>query len=364
MMTQLLKTAALKVDYIEDQRALDAHGALSLLVQPIVKKINQRLAEEKPARVRDNDIIASTWIPPIPSGPFGRLILNEARIAVGRFVPQTVSIEATRECGCNCDHCLIANDEEELDKSDIIRIIDEALELGACMITFTEGDPLLRDDIFELIRYVDPDKAVVNLFTPGIEMTMEKALMLKEAGLHNLLIGICSTDPAVHDKIRGLDGAHAKAVKAIETSLKAGLTVTMSTHIKGDQISQISELYDFASELGVHELSLWEGIPKAPDERLTQIDREKIIRMYKSINSTPEGPRLFANTYFEGEMLGCLAGRRWLHVGVDGNVRPCPYLGDSFGNVLDSSLQDIWKNIRRSKKFDDFKSTCPAMNLF
>ncbi len=363
-MTQLLKTAALSVDFDMDGRRLEAHGALALMVQPILNKINQRLSEEKPALVRMKDIIATTWLPPIPSGPFKRLMINEARFAIGRPVPQTVSIEVTRECGAACDHCLIKEGEGELDREQILRVIDEALDLGACIITFTEGDPLLREDIFDLIKYVDPEKAVVNLFTPGLDMTVEKAVKLREAGLYNLLIGVYSTDPAEHDKIRGVEGAHAKAIEAIKTALEAGLMVTMSCHVKAGDVDKIPALYQLASDLGVQELSIWEGVPNVPEEQLTQIEREKIIDIYRKVNATPGGPRIFANTYFEGQMLGCMAGRRWLHVGVDGCVRACPYLQESYGNILDSSLKDIWKAIRGAGEFEGFVCSCPAQNLF
>jgi len=331
-----------------------------MLVQPALNRMNHRLAEEKPALVRDKDIIASTWLPPIPSGPFKRLILSEAKIAIGRFVPQTVSIEVTREGRSGLNYCPPGDGEGGMEKTDITRVIDEALDLGACIITFTEGDPLVREDILDLIRHVDPQKAVVEAFTHGLEMTPEMARKLKQAGLYNLLVGVYSKEPEEHDKIRGFIGAHKKAIDAIEMGLEAGLLVTMSTHVKGNRVSQIPELYDYAKELGVHEFSIWEGIPESAEEKHTQIGRETILRFYKKVNRAPGGPRVFANTYFEGEMLGCMAGRRWLHVGVDGNVKACPYLQESYGNVLESSLKDIWNNIRRSKKFDDFKTTCPA----
>ncbi|MHC1630978.1 MAG: radical SAM protein [Methanotrichaceae archaeon] len=363
-MITLLNTIALKVDYDGDKRELLARGALASLVQPVLNKMAMRLAEEKPALVRENDIIASTWLPPIPSEPFKRLILNEAKTAIGRFVPQTVSIEVTREGGHNRDNPLMAECDGEMKKEDIIRIIDEALDLGACIITFTEGDPLLREDIFELIHHVDPKRAVVNMFTRGLEMTPEKAEKLKEVGLYNLLVGVYSVDSGLHDQIRGSIGSHQKAIDAIKMGLDAGLLVTMSTHVKGGQVSRIPDLYDYATELGVHEFSIWEGIPRTPQERLTQIEREKILRFYKKINQTSEGPRIFASTYFEGVMLGCMAGRRWLHAGVDGSVRPCPYMQESYGNVLDSSLKEIWNNMRISKKFNEFRSTCPAQDLF
>ena len=289
-MTQLIKTAALCVDFDREARTLQAHGALALMVQPVLKMINQRLAEEKPAQVRLKDIVASTWLPPIPSGPFKRLLLNEARTAIGRPVPQTVSIEVTRRCGANCDHCLIKEGDGELSHGEILRIIDEALEMGTCIVTFTEGDPLLRDDIFELIKHVDPEKAVVNLFTPGLDMTVEKAVKLREAGLYNLIIGVYSTNPEEHDRVRGVVGAHGKAVEAIRIALETGLLVTMSCHLKSGQVDQIWELYKLATELGVQELSIWEGIPKTPEEQLT-LDRtgEGSSISTRKINSMPGG---------------------------------------------------------------------------
>ncbi len=63
-------------------------------------------------------------------------------------------------------------------------------------------------------------------------------------------------------------------------------------------------------------------------------------------------------------MLGCMAGRRWLHVGVDGSIRACPYLKESYANIRDKSLKDIWKALRRSGKYDGFVSSCPAQDVF
>jgi len=363
-MIQLIKTAALSVDFDRDTSAMKASGALARVVQPVLQMINQRLAEEKPAQVRLKDIVVSTWLPPIPSGPFSRLLLNEAKAAIGRPVPSTISIEVTRRCGAKCEHCLIRDGEGELSRAEVFEVIDQALDMGACIITLTEGDPLLREDIFDLIKHVDPEKAVVNLFTPGLDMTVEKAVKLREAGLYNLIIGVYSTNAMEHDRVRGVPGAYEKAIEAIKTALETGLIVTMSCHIKSGQVSRIQDLYDLARELGVQELSIWEGMPKSPEEKLTLIEREQILEIYRKINSTPGGPRLFANTYFEGQMLGCMAGRRWMHVAVDGRVRGCPYLADSYASVKEGGLKRAWKALRSSGQFEGFLSHCPAQDIF
>ena len=347
-------------EYKNNMIQLRADGTLGGLCSPLITRINARLSEEKPARIDDEAVIISTWLPPIPSGAFKRLIAAEVSILLGKYVPETVSFEITRECGCDCEHCVVSGGEGELDTEIIKKAIDDALDMGAFIITFTEGDPMLREDILDLVRYVDKERAIVNIFTPGFEVTPEKALELKEAGLHNLLVSIYSPDPEKHDNVRRTSGAHQKAVEAIKNGLDAGLLVTMATHISPDRMKELDSLYDFATELGVHEFSAWESVPKkAGDAILTDADRQTIVDMYHRINSTPGGVRMFSNTYFEGEMLGCMAGRRWLHICVDGETKPCPYMPFSFGNIQDAPLQELWKNIRSTKMFKkDFNNGC------
>jgi MoaA/NifB/PqqE/SkfB family radical SAM enzyme len=339
---------------------LTASGALSVACGPALKRINERLREEKPVRVDEDSIIASTWMPPIPSKVFNRLIRAEVSCALGKYVPETVSIELTRECKCNCEHCTVSEGEGEMTTDQIKGIIDQALDMGAFIITFTEGDPLLRDDIFELVEYVDKDKAIVNIFTPGTEMTPEKAARLKDAGLHSLLISIYSTDPAKHNQTRRLEGAYNWAVDAIKMGLDAGLLVTMTTHISPARMHELPGLYEFAGELGVHEFSIWESVAKrAGDPVISEQDRKVILDMHHTCNQPGPGPRVFTSSFFEGEMLGCMAGRRWAHVCVDGGVKACPYMPFEFGNVLDENgLSGAWKTIRSLKDFKERRNLC------
>jgi MoaA/NifB/PqqE/SkfB family radical SAM enzyme len=303
---------SIDLKHMEGILQLDASGHLRAVCTPFLNKINACLKEEKPALVDEDRVIASTWLPPIPGKVFNRLLYAETQIALGKYVPETASFEITRECKCNCEHCVVSGGEGDMDIDSIKRAIDEALDMGAFIITFTEGDPLLREEIFELIEYVDKDRAIVNIFTPGTEITPEVAKRLKDAGLHSLLVSVYSTDPKKHDLVRRLDNAYDMATAAIKCGLDAGLLVTMTTHVSPKNINELQEMYDLASELGVHEFSLWESVPKqAGDAILSDDDRKVILDMYHKVNSTKGGPRIFSNTFFEGEMLGCLAGQRW-----------------------------------------------------
>jgi MoaA/NifB/PqqE/SkfB family radical SAM enzyme len=340
-----------------DNLELEASGTLKAACSPILKKINSRLREEKPALVLEDRVIASAWFPPIPGPVFKRLIFAEIQIALGKYIPETLSIELTRQNSSRYPPGVVV---DELDTDTIKRIIDEALELGTFIITFTENDPLLREEVFELISYVDKKKAIVNCSTWGTDFSKETALRLKEAGLHSLMVGIYSTDPEKHDSIRKSEGAYERAVSAIKLALEAGLMVVMTTHASSSNIQELPALYALASELGVQEFSVWEAMPKNRNEyAITDDNRKVILEMYHRINANPENPRMFSNTYFEGQMMGAMAGRRWMHVTADGDVKPSPYPPFSFGNVKNEPLKELWQKIRSYPYFQKQKYLTP-----
>lgn len=336
----IVSIAGLRV--FADRNGLRARGALAPLVQPVLSRMNERMGGEKPAAIgEDGSVVMSTWLPPIPSGAFRRLVHAEMIRPLGMHTPSTLSIEITRRCRCRCEHCEVAREGGEMSTERIIDVLSQALDMGTCIITLTEGDPLLKDGVMDIISSVD-ERAVVNMFTPGTDMTPELAAELKEVGLHTLMVSVYSTEPSVHDAVRHLDGAFDAAVRAIRYGLDAGLLVAMCTHVSHDTVNGLEALYKLACELGVHEFSVWEATKNPPSQQ----DRKKIVEMYHRVNTSPDGPRMFASTVFEGIDFGCLAGRRWMHVGVNGEVRGCPYVPLSFGNVHEEPLEEIWKRIR------------------
>ena len=68
---------------------------------------------------------------------------------------------------------------------------------------------------------------------------------------------------------------------------------------------------------------------------------------------------MFANTYFEGQMLGAMAGRRWMHVTADGDVKPSPYPPFSFGNIKEESLKEAWQKNQELPLFPEAEKPDP-----
>ncbi|UOY09715.1 radical SAM/SPASM domain-containing protein [Methanonatronarchaeum sp. AMET6-2] len=345
------------LDISRDKMELGARGPLSSFAKPALKKINPLLRNEKPVEVGEEKVVVSTWLPPIPSRPFERAVKNEVNTyLLGRNYPQAVSLNIS-ECSLYCDECNILGDGSQLETELVERFIGQAQDLGAISIGFAEGDPLLRDDIFDLIRQVDQERSIVNVFTPGPHMNKDNASKLKEAGVHAVITGIKSPVPEEHDEARGLEGAFDAACSGMVNAVEAGLYVSMHVHVKPGLVEtdKVREIYSLAEELGVHELTLWDTHPTWGYKDNTEImleprHREKLLDLRKKANNSNEGPRVFYNGYFESEdFFGCMAGKRWLNLIHNGDVTPCTYVPITFGNIKKDSLKEIWRRMNRFK---------------
>ncbi len=364
------KGIEIRLEVTEDRTKLKSSGPLSLPCAPIIRYVNSMLQNEKPIEVKDDSVILTTWLPPIPSRPFRRALKAEIDILLRRkYAPQAISINAFKSCSCRCAHCnMVQSPDEELTTGELKDFIDQVIGLGAISIGFAEGDPLLREDLVDLVDHVDKDKAIASIFTPGILLTEEKAIHLKKAGLYATIIGLRSPIPAEHDAARGVKGAFEKATQSMKNAVKAGLYVSMHTHANPSLIEsgKLEWLYDLATQLGVHELTVWEGIPTwsyIDNEGMVLNDghRKHILDMYKRVNSTPEGPRMFSMTFFESpNIFGCMAGRRWLNLVDSGDLTPCTYMPISFGNIKEERVKDIWGRMR---KFPEFKRKISCLML-
>jgi MoaA/NifB/PqqE/SkfB family radical SAM enzyme len=340
-------------------------GTLSQVARPIIKRINKIFLEEKPISVEDQ-IIFSSWAPPVPSTAFDRLISALIAAVMKKRVPDQASIGITMRCPNNCIHCgaadIIAGPEPTLDE--VNRIIDESIELGTYLISFDGGEPMLRSDLADMVRHVDKSKAIAISFTSGYGLSAEKAKELKNAGLYAVLISLDSPDPKEHDRIRGRTGCYEDVMNGISNSLDAGLLTGLFVVITPDNIDDLEEFYNLAQDKGIHEISLYEIVAVGrwldhESETINSNDVARLARFQQEKNKLKDGPRVIAFPYFMGpDMFGCFAGKRWVHITSGGDVLPCAYTPLSFGNVRNEPLKDIWKRIGKEPVYKKSAPSC------
>ncbi|RKY12906.1 MAG: hypothetical protein DRP63_10230, partial [Planctomycetota bacterium] len=155
---------------------------------------------------KDGRVVYNLYSPPQPSKAGIRALVRKLKERVFGYVfPATANIAVTAKCQCKCVHCSFARFKrtgaKELTTEQLKSAVKQSLDLGANLIIFVGGEPLLHPDICELIRSVPKDKAIVSIFTNGWALTDETAKELAEAGLDNLYISIDSPIPEEHDSL-------------------------------------------------------------------------------------------------------------------------------------------------------------------
>jgi MoaA/NifB/PqqE/SkfB family radical SAM enzyme len=318
---------------------LESEGALNPIAKPIINRINNIFQDEKPIYVGDENLIFSTWVPPIPGEVFNRLINAEISSILKKRVPDQLSIGITARCPNNCIHCGAADivTKSELTIDQINGAVSQSIDLGSYYVSFDGGETMMRNDLTEMVQAVDKNKAIATCFTSGFRLTEERARDLKAAGLYATHISIDSPREEEHDRVRGRKGAFKDSLQGIESTLKAGMLADMFVVVSPHNIDELEDFYGLAENLGMHELSIYEIVAvgrwlEHEDEVISDSDVKMLGRFQKEKNTKPSGPRVTALPYFMGpDQFGCFAGRRWMHVTAGGDVLPCAYTPFSLG---------------------------------
>ena len=343
---------------IENERVkMETGGIAAPLMKKIVSKELAVFEGEKPAKIEEKHLIYSTWMPPIPSPGFDRLVKSQLQGIFGKLVPEQVTISITEDCPNNCIHCALPDtkNRKKLAPESVKAVIDQVLEMGTTFVIFDGGEPLTYSGLEALIRYVDPKKAISGLFTSGVGLTKERARSLKEAGLYSLTVSFDSSFEEKHDYLRGRKGVFKSAVSAVKNGIDAGLLVNIYVVLSKDNVSELDEIYALATDLGVHELSFYEIVPTGRwiehvSEILTPADL-KIFDDFVARARKKEGPRVFAIPQLM-KSTGCMAGRKWLHITPEGNILPCACIPISYGNIHTDKIKDVWKKIRKDPAYN------------
>jgi cyclic pyranopterin phosphate synthase len=170
----------------------------------------------------------------------------------GRSV-NSLRISVTQRCNFDCFFCHQegeSNPGGEMSPGEIEAIVSVAAELGINKVKLTGGEPLLRDDITEIVRRIDPYVDEVSMTTNGYGLA-EKACDLRDAGLKRVNISLHSTRPDVFCKIIGRE-ALTEVRRGIAAALECGLRPVKLNMVvmKGVNDGEFQDMVDFSREVG------------------------------------------------------------------------------------------------------------------
>lgn len=201
------------------------------------------------------------------------------------MISSMVSKDKTWNCNQKCIHCYAANQEysetEELSTEQWKKVIDICKKNCIPQLTFTGGEPTLRKDLVELVKY--SDWFLTRLNTNGVLLTKKLCKELYEASLDSVQVTLYSNNPEIHNKLVGAPNFD-KTVQSIKNAIQAGLNVSINTPLCSLNKDYVSTLI-FAKDLGVIYASssglIVTGNAKKEESVSTQLTKEEITKVLK-----------------------------------------------------------------------------------
>jgi radical SAM protein with 4Fe4S-binding SPASM domain len=300
--------------------------------------------------------------------------------------PIRMDIAITFKCQNDCVHCYAGGPHEtaELDTNQWKKVINQLSQIGVFILTFTGGEPTLREDLSELLHYAQNKGMVTGLITNGRKLKDKvNVKALEEAGLDFVQITLESHKPKVHDLMTSAEGSWKETVIGIKNAVRSQIYVTTNTTLSKYNASDFLKTIDYLKDLGVAAFGcnslIYSG--KATDvnqdfvlptetlkELLPEIrDKANQLNM-KFLWYTPTQYCRFDPVQLGLGVKSCTAAMINMCVGPNGDVYPCQSYFESLGNILVDDWKKIWNHplatkIRNRDYAEPKCKECPQLQV-
>ncbi len=307
------------------------------------------------------------------------------------FEPRWIAWEITRRCNLNCVHCRSSSGMESKEHPDFsfeeaCRVIDDISGYAKPVIVLSGGEPLLREDVFDIAKYGTEKGLRMCLASNGTLVTDEICVKIKESGIRIVSLSLDGSTAEIHDDFRSQKGAFAGTINAAELFKKHGIEFIVNSSFTKRNQEDIASVYKLAKKLGATAWYMFMIVPTGRgedimEELISKEDYEELLdwhyEMEKNESDILVRPTCAPHYYrvqlqkkkeqkdkFERRTLkfstggakGCIAGQLIALIDVDGNVLPCSYFPKAAGNVREESFKEIWEDSKLFHDMRDFKS--------
>ena len=268
------------------------------------------------------------------------------RRLAGQRIPHTMSFAVTYRCQCRCVHCCAAAAEflasQEMSTEEAQGVLSQARGMGVAHVIIAGGEPLLREDLPELVAHAHQLGLLTRVSTNGWLLTRERVRELKRSGLDVCGVSLDYADAAKHDEQRGLPGTFQKAVQGIRYLREEGVFSKILFCASPDSVAEggLERVIRLGRRLGATTVYVvpavmagrWAG---SPDQLLTPQDLAHVqsLQDFTFVHCEIHTPKTVC----------CLAHRGVVCVRAGGQVTGCPYVPFVLGNVFEEPLAEIWR---------------------
>jgi radical SAM protein with 4Fe4S-binding SPASM domain len=276
--------------------------------------------------------------------------------------PLRVDLALTFRCQNNCVHCYAGGPHEtsELTTEQWKEVIDLLHQIGVFILTFTGGEPTLREDLPELLLHAQNKGLVTGLITNGRKLKDKTYVeTLEKTGLDFIQVTLESHKSEIHDLMTATKGSWKETVAGIKNIIPTQIYATTNTTLSKYNASSFLETIDFIKRLGVAAFGcnslIYSGKGNAVSEDFVlplETLEELLPKVHDKANQlglkflwyTPTQYCRFDPVKLGLGVKSCTAAKINMCVGPDGDVYPCQSYFESLGNVLKDNWKKIWNH--------------------
>lgn len=296
--------------------------------------------------------------------------------------PSHPAWEVTSACNLKCIHCHASGGQradDEMDTKEAKQFIRDLAGVSDFrMLVYTGGEPLVRQDIFELMEYSNSVGFKNVIATNGTLIDDRVAQELKKVGLVGAAVSLDAPNPEIHDFVRNSSRAYELAMRGIRAINKAGILLQINVTAMEHNFNLLGEIIDVADQLRASIMLMYQLVPVGrgqgiEDMTLDLDQNEKLLTFLAEKQKTAHtivepvaGPQYWpyllekngmtsdiAISFAEKLFHGCSAGRGFVYIKPNGDVWPCPFVPVNCGNVKQSSFLKIWSDSQVFKNLRD-----------
>ncbi|MCH8206705.1 MAG: radical SAM protein [Chloroflexi bacterium] len=287
----------------------------------------------------------------------------------------------TRRCNLLCVHCYTASTDHkapnELTHDEARSVVGDLAGFGVPVILFSGGEPLLREDLFELMRQAASSGVQPVLSSNGTLLTEDAVSSLKDAGVDRVGISLDGME-STNDRFRGKSGAFLEALDGIRRCQAAGFRVSLRFTMTRHNVDELDDIFTMVVQEGIPRLCVYHlayagrGRRLLPNDLGAEQRRQAVGRIFqrtREINENgqelevltvdnhadgaylllwarehlperlPEIQRLLTRNggNSAGKGIGCIDERGYVHPDQFWRTR-------SVGNVRERPFSEIWQD--------------------
>ena len=305
--------------------------------------------------------------------------------------PSVAAFEVTGRCVLRCRHCraaAVGGGADPLDTTACKQILKGLADYTRCILIFTGGEPMMRDDIFELVAYARSLRLRPVMATCGERLDSNTMHRLKDSGLLSFSFSLDGPDAVSHDGFRQSDGAFALVMNAVEAAKEVGLRFQINTTLTRLNVDAMESIARLAASLGAACWNPFVLVPVGRGEAIGDLlfepeEYERVLKRLAQLKTAlPIDLRLTCGPQFArvarqqkipnaDKTPGCLAATEFVFISRNGDVQTCGFLEQSAGNLITEhyNFGRIWEKspllckLRDLSRYEGACGRCGYLNF-